>query len=182
MSKRKKRGERPPASRRPKQNDRAGATGGPTGAGTSYSAMARRIRGLLRLFEARLEAIDARRSVWDFAVEIGALRDAAGLTNPDLQWLVAEGLVEFAVETTRGGSAKRSFRHGERLSLSDHTVFVIGERVAGLLAGWCDALVGGTPLTSVSAAGPSTCGAVVPDWNPGDGRAPSRRWAGEVRF
>src|SRR5579872_3516345 len=76
MSKRKKGNERRPARRQSAKEDipRAQAARGP-----SYSAMARRLRGLLRLFEAQLEALEAGRDVWDFAVEVGVLRAAAGL-------------------------------------------------------------------------------------------------------
>ncbi|HJT35161.1 MAG TPA: hypothetical protein VJ783_24255, partial [Pirellulales bacterium] len=97
---------------------------------------------MLRLFEARVEAIEAGRDIWDFAVEIGVLRAAAGLTEPDLRWLAAERLIDFATETTLGGQTTRTFRHGSRFSLTERTAFVITERAATLLAGWCEMFAG----------------------------------------
>ena len=136
---------------------------------SGHCSMARRLRGLLRLFEARLEAIDAGRDLWEFAVEIGVLRAAEGLTEPDLRWLAAERLVEFAAETTRGGQATRTFRRGGRFSLTDRTSFVISERAAAVLAGWCDVLAGALNGAPMSLPAVPNEHATTPRWNPANG-------------
>lgn len=120
---------------------------------------------MLRLFEARVEAIEAGRDIWDFAVETGVLRAAAGLTEPDLRWLAAERLIEFAVETTLGGQTTRTFRHGGRFSLTERTVFVITERAATILDDWCARFAGAFNWPPTSPATVALEPPTIPKWN-----------------
>jgi hypothetical protein len=62
-------------------------------------------------------------AAWDFAVEAAELR-AAHLSNSDLRWLVAEGYVELAVETTPRGRHRR-FKKGCEVAIADKTCVVL---------------------------------------------------------
>jgi hypothetical protein len=84
------------------------------------------IPGLRQLLEAETYAREVQRSKWDFAVEIDGLR-AAGLTNGDLRWLVCNGYLEHAPETTLPRSETRSFGMEPRLSFSQESCFVLTE-------------------------------------------------------
>jgi hypothetical protein len=53
-------------------------------------------------------ALESRRNVWDFAVEIAELR-SAGLTMVDLRWLLSQGYALHAVEETKPEAAQRRF-------------------------------------------------------------------------
>src|SRR5437870_2774956 len=64
--------------------------------------------GMALLLKAFVYAESLGRSVWDFAVEIDALQEA-GLMRPDLRWLLCQGYVEHAVETTAPGRSTRCF-------------------------------------------------------------------------
>ncbi|HVC94011.1 MAG TPA: hypothetical protein VND64_09990 [Pirellulales bacterium] len=90
-------------------------------------ASARRCRGVLRLAENHAEALAIGSDPWDFAVSTEVLRISGGLTHADLHWLVREGLVEHAVETTAARRRKRVFRHGGRLRLAGRVCFAISE-------------------------------------------------------
>ena len=75
-----------------------------------------------------LEAHDCskglRQETWEFAVELANLLEA-GCTRTALRWLVAQGYVEHAIETTRASAKKRSFRRVANLSMAAKTCFVL---------------------------------------------------------
>lgn len=85
-------------------------------------------RGALTLLlEAYDCAHDVDRSVWDFAVEIHALREA-GLTTSGLRWLVCRGFAEHARELPPSDQTGRLFRAGRGgLTFEKETCFVLTE-------------------------------------------------------
>ena len=98
-----------------------------------------RIRGALSLAlaEARGMAEASGHSPWDFALELQALGQV-GAGHSQLRWLIAEGLVEHKLETSRTGAATRSFRHIKNLALPRKSCFVateLGYRTAMRLQG-----------------------------------------------
>lgn len=87
--------------------------------------------GLTMLEVAHRYAADLDRDIWDFAVEAGTLR-SAGLTPTDFRWLVCQGYVLHARETTRPTESARNFRHHGGLTFGRRTCFVVTD--AGLAA------------------------------------------------
>ncbi len=87
--------------------------------------LAPRIRAaILALLEAHEYGQDLDRTDWDFALEIGSLRQM-NLSNSDLRWLVGRGVIDHAVEVTGPGDLERSFRQSSRLLFFRRTCFVI---------------------------------------------------------
>jgi hypothetical protein len=82
--------------------------------------------GLGLLLEALDTARALKRSKWDFAVEIHALR-SAGLDWHDLRALICQGLVEHALETTRASARRRSFRGRRTPRLFPQSCFVLSD-------------------------------------------------------
>jgi hypothetical protein len=78
------------------------------------------------LAEAASFARELGRDPWDFAVEIGSLREM-GLNNNHFRWLVCEGLVEHKQEITTVGDTRRVFQPDRPLSFSENTCFVLSE-------------------------------------------------------
>jgi hypothetical protein len=78
------------------------------------------------LLEAYDYARQLEKDVWDFAVEIGPLREA-GLTNNHLRWLLCLGYAEHGIEQTRLGTVRRQFSRVDNLSLTDGACFVLTE-------------------------------------------------------
>ena len=70
---------------------------------------------------------DVGADIWQFSVELSALR-RAGLTTNECRWLVAKGLARHAREVTAADSERRSFQNYANLALSKRTCFVIAER------------------------------------------------------
>jgi len=97
----------------------------------------RRAEEALRLLlEAHRYARELDRRVWDFALEIDALR-AVGCTFSELRWLVCKGYVAHASEITMPGEASRTFRR-ERiagLTFRRKTCFVLTEAGVAFAAG-----------------------------------------------
>src|SRR5690606_11354981 len=81
---------------------------------------------LIELREAYEYACELETHLWDFAVEMPSLR-RLHLSRNDLRWMVARGLVEHGVETTRVEDSSRTFRHPPRLLMSRKTCFVLTE-------------------------------------------------------
>ena len=87
-----------------------------------------RIREALQLLaDAAACAQDVGTDVWQFSVELSALR-RAGLTTNECRWLVAKGLARHAREITTPDSDRRLFQNCTNLALSKRTCFVIAER------------------------------------------------------
>lgn len=101
------------------------------------AADCRRLRGILRLTEAASEAHAAASDVWQYAVPIEALRLYAGLTDADLQWLVANGLAEHRVETTKNGRKERTFRRVGRLNPAAAACFIASSPALRLAEKMC---------------------------------------------
>ncbi|MEX2113734.1 MAG: hypothetical protein WD845_11145 [Pirellulales bacterium] len=76
------------------------------------------------LLQAHDYALELGQDDWDMAVELDALRTAR-LTNSDLRWLLAKGLIDHAVEATAPGDSARHFRHSPLLSFSGPTCVVL---------------------------------------------------------
>ena len=83
---------------------------------------------LQHLFEASALAHHLGRGIWDFAVEIGALRKC-GLDDNDLRWLVSGGWVECGRETHDAEIARR-FTHPNALTFTRRTCVVLTPRGA----------------------------------------------------
>src|SRR4051794_18197734 len=92
-------------------------------AGAPAAASSPSCRAALELLlRARAYAEQLRLDVWDFAVEIDALR-AAGVDHSDLRLLSCLSYVEHAEEHTRPGRDRRSFRRAGRVTLGARTCF-----------------------------------------------------------
>lgn len=83
-------------------------------------------RALLLLREAAQHARDLELPVWEFAVELVALR-GLDLTNNDFRWLVGKGYVAHAIEMTRPDDALRIFRPVANMRFSKLSCFVLSE-------------------------------------------------------
>jgi hypothetical protein len=98
--------------------------------GTAGQRVAPQIRAaIVRLAEAYDYARDMQCDLWEFAVEMDALR-AIGLSLDDLRWLVASGYVQHGHEVTKPSDATRQFRPARNLNFSKTTRFVLTD--AGL--------------------------------------------------
>lgn len=89
----------------------------------------RGLSALEMLLDGHDYAVELGRDLWDFAVEIEALR-SAGFGNNEFRWLVCRGLVDHAPETTLAGQQDRTFQtspHGPGLKFSRRTCFVLTE-------------------------------------------------------
>jgi hypothetical protein len=94
-------------------------------ADVSKSRLSPRIKAALAtLLEAHEYVQDLGSSPWEFAVELSTLRRLR-VSNSDLRWLVARGLVEHAVEVTRTGDAARGFRQPPRPVFSKRACYVL---------------------------------------------------------
>lgn len=82
--------------------------------------------GLRALLRAWHFAHDLKESLWEFAVEIRALHDS-GMTDSDLRWLVAKGLVEFAHEELTTKIKYRRVRRRNQYPFTERTCFVLTE-------------------------------------------------------
>ena len=78
------------------------------------------------LVKAHQFACELARGVWDFAVEIGELREL-GLTNSDLRWLICAGLVTRGEERESTADGPRRFQRGGALTLTEKSCFVLTE-------------------------------------------------------
>ena len=74
------------------------------------AALMRRLRALLLIAEAALEADVSGVDAWQYAMPTDALLSHSGMTQSDLQWLINARLVECLTETTKRTGEKRSFR------------------------------------------------------------------------
>jgi hypothetical protein len=78
------------------------------------------------LMEAYEYARELNQDIWDFAVEIGSLREA-GVTVSGFRWLVCKGLVEHAREATAPGETRRTFKPEGPLKFARRSCFVMTE-------------------------------------------------------
>jgi hypothetical protein len=107
-----------------KQTERAGSES----YGRIGSKAAMRIQSaLILLLDAATFAQDAGSDLWDFSVEISALRDL-GLTNTECRWIVANELASHACEMTHLDADRRTFQPCGNLSFTERTCFVITPR------------------------------------------------------
>jgi hypothetical protein len=91
------------------------------------STSARVCSALTLLLESHEYAEDLAADLWDFAVELTAMR-ALGLTNSDFRWLIGKELVNHAREVTLPGEQRRVFRDGSPLALADDICFVLSKK------------------------------------------------------
>ena len=84
---------------------------------------------LVRLAEAYDYACDMQCDLWEFAVEIDALK-AIGLKLDDLRWLVTSGYARHGQELTKPSDTARRFRPARDLKFAKKSCFVVTE--AGL--------------------------------------------------
>jgi hypothetical protein len=73
--------------------------------------MPRGQEGVRLLLEAYLYAMELGCDIWDFAVEIEYLHKV-GCTGSEFRWLMCQGFVDHAVESTLPDAPKRTFRRG----------------------------------------------------------------------
>ena len=84
----------------------------------------RKIRRVMRLLRDASRYVEqAHADNWDFAVEIGDLLDA-GANKSDLRWLLSQGFIRSAQETTPEGATKRQFEGWNSVRFDDATCFV----------------------------------------------------------
>jgi hypothetical protein len=92
-----------------------------------------RIETALRLLrEAFDAAVQLRRDVWEFAVDVRELL-AAGVTGTDLRWLLCLGYAEHGVETVNLSDTRRRIRCLSSLALTEGTCFVLTDKGAQLV-------------------------------------------------
>lgn len=80
--------------------------------------------GLRMLWRARLLAEDLHESPWTLAVDIQELREA-GISRADLQWLLRQGMIEHAIESTKRGNAARRFDPVEEPIFDVRSCFIL---------------------------------------------------------
>lgn len=127
-------------------------------------ALVQRMRtGLALLLEAFDCAAALHCSVWEFAVNVGALR-AAGCTNALLRTLVLLRHVEQAQEFTKATSRARRFRPCRGASFSARTFFVLTKEGAAFARTICPDV---SPRVPPAADPRSTGDAILaPRWDP----------------
>jgi hypothetical protein len=125
-----------PIERRPVHAARMGHIAGsdlmesssPEGGRPLSAARQQRLHTALSLLrDARTDADEFRRDVWEFAIGIHELL-AVGLTSVDLRWLAAQGCIAHGIELTEPGADGRSFRPAGNLAFTEQTCFVLTDR------------------------------------------------------
>jgi len=86
---------------------------------------------LLRLFEAYEDSREFHQDIWQFALQLPALR-AENIPDRSLRRLVAQGLVAHARETTTGNARRRTMRQLAHFQFSDQSCFVLTARGVAL--------------------------------------------------
>jgi hypothetical protein len=84
-------------------------------------------QALLRLFEAYGDAREFNQELWQFALQLPALR-AENIPDRILRRLVAQGLVAHALETTRSDDCKRTMREVGHLEFGERSCFALTAR------------------------------------------------------
>jgi hypothetical protein len=125
-------------------------------------------RALVALVEALNYSQDLDCSLWDFAVEMSTMRRLK-VTNSDLRWLIAKGIIDHAIEVTLGGDSERSFRRPMRAVFCKKTNFVVTPEGAAFARATCgDSLVAPSALTTSKSSTTLTSGlshaAVAAPW------------------
>jgi hypothetical protein len=125
--------------------------------------------GLQKLFDAHELAHDAKRDVWDFAVEIRDLREV-GLSTSEIRWLVCKDFVAHRVELRRPDEAERHFRDAGDLKFCKRSCFALTPAGVTLAAAvWDRFMDGASPGPVLQNSGqngdePIECD--VPHWIP----------------
>ena len=128
--------------------------------------------GLELLSVAYWYASELNCDLWDFAVEIGDL-ERAGLSKPDLRWLICRNYIENGMETSELGEARRCFANRGGLQFSDRTCFVLTPSGIAFaramdnqgIATPVDTYRGKTD-SALALTGPSPGQALTPVWDP----------------
>lgn len=92
---------------------------------------------LTLLLEAHEYALDLQLDAWELAVELDVLRGAS-LTNSDLRWLCAVGLLEHAVEVTGPMDSSRQFRRTNLVNVHEPTCVVLTPNGVMAAREFCD--------------------------------------------
>ena len=108
------------------------------------------------LLEAHVYSQNLHNGMWEFAVELPSLLEA-GCTRSALRWLVSQGYVEHAIETTQPNAKARSFHPVANLSMTAETCFVL--TASGL------ALARGHPVAGTAEAAAEERGTSLPCWD-----------------
>jgi len=130
--------------------------------------------GLRLLLEAYRCAQNLGQDLWNFSLDMPALHQA-GLTDTQLRWLICQGCLCHARETTRARSRRRTFRLIPNLKLDACSCFTLTSRGVQLAQAVLDPeeLAGrhegaGEPIPSVSHFTKATCltypRALTPSW------------------
>jgi hypothetical protein len=128
---------------------------------------------LYLLLEARQLAEKVGQPEWDFAVELGQLREA-GATHSQLRWLVCSGYALHAVELTGSAEPKRAFALAGNLCFGDRTVFALTEQGQAFAASVLEA---GKACVREDVRRPGACNGVAPHW---DGELRELSWQGHL--
>jgi hypothetical protein len=89
-----------------------------------HEILARGKQGLDLLQQAHLYAQCLGRGVWDFALDLNAL-NRVGLSTNDLRWLLLQGLLAHAHETTVPATDRRTFRPAGAIGFERKSCFVL---------------------------------------------------------
>jgi hypothetical protein len=135
------------------------------------TVLRRGAEGLGLLADAYQYARELNCSLWDFAVEIETLQ-AAGCTNNEFRWLVCNGYVQHAPETTLPGEPARAFRHSRRppgLTFGRKTCFVLTDQgfdfAQTVLEHWPTGLAVVPAPDPAPVSLPAVTGPLLPKWD-----------------
>ncbi|MEX2113733.1 MAG: hypothetical protein WD845_11140 [Pirellulales bacterium] len=139
-------------------------------------------------------AEDLKTESWEFAVELSSLRRLR-LSNNDLRWLLARGMIEHAVEVAGNGGSGRTFRKRARAVFGKRSCFILtgaGATLARELRGATDSIARtiaiALPQNGISPSVDSADAAPADRWASGHasgGSTPTPRWdrdRHELRF
>jgi hypothetical protein len=88
------------------------------------------------LLQAQEYASELQSNAWDFAVDLGSLRES-GLTNNDLRWLVYHDYLAHAIEVNGSGKT-RAFCHHGNFPFLDRSCFILTESGAAFATSYVD--------------------------------------------
>jgi hypothetical protein len=129
-------------------------------------------KALAELLEGYEYAKDTDQDVWAYAVDFEEF-SAAGLSSNDLRWLIYEGHVAHALETTRPTDNERVFRPAHNLRFTEDSCFVfteVGARFAKRLLAECNGRLNGSNhadsfLSDAEGRYAAKAGLPVPRWD-----------------
>ncbi len=137
-----------------------------SGSQFAYSLRNRAITSALsELLKAREYAIDNGCDKWDFAVEIGTLRQF-GTTDTDLRWLILKELLEHRHDTSGPNDEGRCFEFANPLKFQSHSCFVLTRAGSAFVSKLLSELDSSATLLPLIFAEPNRAEVPTPFWDP----------------